>query len=76
MKLGMSAGIYLIGVGIGVFLGVITYQLVSNFTHSLTPAPTGTDALIIQTIPTFLAIAIMMLPVGSIYFMSAGTGAT
>jgi hypothetical protein len=70
-KLGTSAGLYLLGMGVGVIFGVITFQIVANITGGMIPAPTGLNKTIIDYIPTFVAIATMMLPVGAIWISGA-----
>lgn len=68
--IGAGGVAYFVGMALGVLMGVISFQILTNVTVGMTPAPTGTQKLLLDYTSTFLALAIMCLPASAIYIMS------
>ena len=71
-KIGAAFGLLMVGIMVSVILGVVAFSVVAQIIANLSPAPVGTEALILNLVPLFTALGTAMIPIMGVYAISGG----
>jgi len=71
-KIGQVFGLFAIGVMVSVIMGIVAYSVVTQMIANMTPAPTGTEALVIGLVPLFSALMTAVIPIMGVYTITGG----